>query len=229
MENIRTWLNGTRNYDAGIQLYIEHGGDTLLKRLFTQEGFSEYKLKRLTSALQDLLKPHPKQNHQTPHTTSVLEAPAPMKGRATERKWSTERDEVEQSLFLQWKEKYSEMINLSARVGDISKEATIKKDQSKIAEAGRMALRILDLDDECDVIFGIKEFYKTNGRLPDDEGPLEIAVDPKLWYKKLHNHQRYLRKFRVRVDQDPTDTDAATLLKKHEWAVSEYKKLLKMD
>jgi hypothetical protein len=226
MEDIRDWLNSKRDYNTGVQIFLQHSKDGLLRRLFTQEGFSDYKQKKLVSLMEGLLinKPKPTAKEML---LAAKELPPPEKKK--EPAWSSTRDDVEQSLYLQWREKYSEMVNLQARVGDISKEATKSKDKSKMDEAGRMALRILDLDDECDDLFWRRDFYKKNGRLPEDEAPMVIAIDASLWYKKLHNHQRYARKFRHIITKDPSNTTAAALLQKHEWAVSEYKKLLKMD
>jgi hypothetical protein len=224
MEDIRQWLNGKRDYKTGVEIFLQHCTDGLLRRLFTQEGFSDYKYKKLVSELEGMVLKKPKPAEVK--AVAVTET-APVKKK--EPLWSEKRDEVEQSLYLRWKQTYSEMINLQARVGDLSKEATKNKDKAKMDEAGRMALRILDLDDECDGIFWQRDFYKKNSRLPEDDAPVEIALDANLWYKKLHNHQRYARKFRKIITKDPTNTTAAALLQKHEWGVSEYKKLLKMD
>lgn len=55
METIRKWLNGSRDYTSGVQLYMVHGTDKNLHRLFTAEGYSDFKNKKLLEALQALL------------------------------------------------------------------------------------------------------------------------------------------------------------------------------
>lgn len=232
MEDVRNWLNGSKDYQTGIQLYLKYGDNDLLKRLLTQEGHSEYKFTRLVNALQQMLltKKDPAKK-ETPAKAVQLVTPKKetIKEIPIEKNWSEKKDTVEQSLFLQWKQTYSEMMNLCARVGELSKEASEKNDKSKIDEAGRMALKILDLDDQCDRLYSDRDFYKANGRLPDEENPIEISLDSTLWHKKLQNHERYARKFNGRIEKDPTDTAAALLMQKHQWAIGEYKKLLKMD
>lgn len=222
MDDIRNWLNSKRDYNEGVQLFLKYNDDELLTRLFTQEGYSEYKFKRLVSSLEGMISRKPA-DKPPKRQEPVAEQTKPI------NKWNKKRDEVEESLFLQWRQKYNDMIRLQALVGDLSKIATRNKDKSKMDEAGRMALKILELDDDCDGIFWRRDFYKENRRLPEDDTPIKIAVDPSLWYKKLHNHQRYVRQFKKRLEKDLGDVDAAALLKKHEWAASEYKKLLKMD
>ena len=53
MQEILEWLDSKRSYDAGVRLYQKYGKDPLLHRLF-QEDYSEFKLKRLHQALEQL-------------------------------------------------------------------------------------------------------------------------------------------------------------------------------
>lgn len=92
-----------------------------------------------------------------------------------------------------------------------------------------MALQILDLDDQCDALYQKRDHYQEHKRLPEEKQPMEISQDPMLWPKMLTNHQRYAREFKKKLEKDAANTSAASHLQKHEWAVGEYKKLLKMD
>jgi hypothetical protein len=226
MDDIREWFNGKRDYTSGVELYLAHGDDDLLIRLFS-EGFSEFKMKKLVAALEEILSPT-----ALPKKAEIYPPPAedqPNENKIAENRWSKKRDEVEEALYHEWDKIYSEMMNLVARVGEMSREATNRKDKLKIDEAGRMALRILNLDDQCDAIYFKRDFYRENKRLPEDDKPITISLDPNLWPKRLQNHQRYAREFRKQLDKNTSNAAAAAFLKKHEWAVSEYKKLLKME
>jgi hypothetical protein len=240
MDDIRIWFNGARKYEDGVQLYLKYGKDPLLIKLFTQESYSDFKLKKLTSALDDILST----NCKKPVTLAnfqrvVTETPGQIKTEVAanldkleaehklpEKKWPDVRDPILEALYLKWKPVFAEMMNLVARVGDIARAG--KTDPNKKEEAGRMALRILDLCDECDTYYFNRDHYIEKKALPVEKKPIDISLDPLLWPKLLQNHSRYVRQFKRDLEKDPSNIQKAEYLKKHEWAVSEYKKLLKM-
>ncbi len=222
MDDIRKWFNGKRNYLDGVALYVKYGQDEGLKKLFTKEAESAFKKQRLVSALEEILSagrseksPQQKKtleefavrqmNRKWLHDNGIEDAP--------EKRWPEQRDEILQSLWLQWKDKFGEMMNLCARVGDLSKEGL--KDPNKEQEAGRMGLRILDLDDECEQLYKQRDHYKQHGKLLQDAKPVDISLDPVQWGSKLANHQRYVRRFKKDLLKDPANTEKAELLKKH--------------
>ena len=53
MENLRTWLNGCRDYTSGVALYNEYGQDPMLKRMLA-EAETDFKRKRLEKALEEI-------------------------------------------------------------------------------------------------------------------------------------------------------------------------------
>lgn len=53
MENLRTWLNGCRDYTSGVAIYNQYGTDPALKRMFA-EPETDFKRKRLEKALEQL-------------------------------------------------------------------------------------------------------------------------------------------------------------------------------
>jgi hypothetical protein len=102
------------------------------------------------------------------------------------------------------------------------------KDPNKKEEAGRMALEILDLAEQCKAIYSDREYYRTYKKLPGEEKPVQIALDSALWHKKLDNAQHYLAKYKRKLEKDPSDVKSAELIQKWEAVEQEYKKLLKM-
>ncbi len=230
MDDIRNWFNSKKNYSEGVVLYLKYGSDPMLIRLFQEEKQTIFKANKLASALEDILKGCVKQAKQIINVDSkpsdkVIKPDVSPK--SFKSGWPEECDEILQTLRTRWREKYSEMTQLQVKVGDLAREG--RTDPNKKEEAGRMALKILDLDEECDAIYHDRDFYIEHKKLPVETPPIEISLDPALWYKKLHNHQRYLRQFRKDLLKEPGNTDKAELLQKHEYAVKEYKKLLKME
>lgn len=224
MDDIRNWFNTGKKYADGVKLYLQHGKDPLLTRLFTAEGYSDFKMKKLTSALDEMITPRkPVAPIAKPHEKKPDPSPAIT---TPESKWRKNRDSVEESLYQKWKPIFLEMQNLVARIGDVARAGVF--DASKEQEAGRMALRILDLDDECDILYYNRDHYQQHGKMPLEEKPMEISLDHLLWPKRLANHKRYVRKFTNDLKKDPSNITAAEYLQKHEWAVAEYEKLLKM-
>jgi hypothetical protein len=228
MDDIRKWFNTRKNYQEGVKLYLKYGKDPILTRLFTEEAQSSFKETKLASSLNDILL-----SSKSPVKPDAKQSPLANKPKLQQsdkiarNKWPEQCDEILSTLKHRWRELYGEMINLQARLGDLARGGAT--DPNKREEAGRMALRILDLDESCDEIYEKKEYYQEHGKLPIETSPIEISLDPALWYKRLQNHQRYCRQFRKDLEKEPGNIDKAELLKKHEWAVNQYKKLLKME
>lgn len=237
MEEIRIWFNGKRDYAAGVALYLKHGSDPTLKRLFTAEGYSDFKNTKLKTALESLLAGN--KTLPTGGIKEVILVPAKdfiepkspdrvpeQKIIPPEKSWNENPDATESALKAKWKPLYAEMMYLVANLEAPARQGL--KDPNKKEEAGRMALKILDLAEQCKAIYSDRDYYRTHGVLPGEKKPVDIALDSALWHKKLDNAQHYIAKFKRRLEKDPSDVKAAQLIKKWETVELEYKKLLKM-
>lgn len=224
MEAIRQWLNGKRLYSTGVLLYTQYGKDTLLKKLFC-EAETNYKKDRLITALQDLLS-----NKKETDEITVSSKEVQLKKLQAEKTigigWSDKMDAVEKALYEQWKPKFLEMMDLISQLYPVAKEGVT--DPWKREQAGKMALRILDLDDECDDYYSQRDYYLKNKRLPEEKPYGDICLDPQLMPLKLQNHKRYAREFRNKLKNEPGNVKAAEKLKEHEWFISKYEEELKM-
>jgi hypothetical protein len=243
MESIRIWLNGPRSYKAGAKLYQEYGTDELLKRLFS-EGESTFKKEKLVSVFKEMIRGKvgsvskigttvqkkatsvqkagtpPAGGHQPSHQAVLVKQPHKNPGTG----WSTEMDEVEAALFNEWKPVFSERNDLCSRVGEIARQG--EKDPAKEKEAGIMALRILDLDDQCDRFYNKRDYYLKNKALPEEKPYGEPCIDPKLIPLKLENAMKYVRHYRAKLEKDPGNENYKKQVDKHEWFVQHYKKEL---
>jgi hypothetical protein len=248
MENIRKWLNGPRNYSEGVKLLLEHSQDEKLKKLFSTEGPTDFKKKKLHETLQQILsntnrngiknfiqrqKPLEPELQKVLNTTSTrlisqtptrLDISAPLQN---PNKWPAQMDEVTKALFEKWKPIYAEKCNLEARIYEVAKAGL--KNKSKEMEAGKMAHRILDLDDQCEQIYEQRNHYLKTGELPFHSKPSKLVVDPVKMATELKNAERYLREYKGRLKKNPADEKAAVKLKQYEEKIAYYKKELKLD
>lgn len=230
MEAIRIWFNGKRNYKTGVKLYTIYGSDLLLKRSFL-EPETEFKRKRLEEELEKLIRPATpgRAASAAPVGKPVIRVqlqPAPQTPQDSVKKylWSENPDDVERSIHGRWKPLFVEMMDLVSRVGETSRSG--EQFPGMAAEAGRMALRILDLDDQLEDIYAERKHYLEHGRLMEKHPYGEPCLDPTLIPAKLQNHQRYLREQKGKLEKNPDNTETALLVKKHEWFVTYYKKAL---
>jgi hypothetical protein len=227
MEVIRHWLNGSRDYATGVRLYDQHGSNKLLKRLFSEEAPNETKKQRLVKELEAMLKGQVKEVLQVTQLEQRIIQTTKQEAKPARTRWSEKMDEVEKSIFETWKPLYSEMLHLQTTIDALARAGVKDPDQEK--QAGVMALRIIELDKLCDNLYEERDYYLQHGKRKESTGPVEISLLPEQWHKKLANHQRYIRDYRKQLEKDPTNTNAAAQIQKHEWAVAEYKKLLKIE
>lgn len=222
MDEVKAWLTGPRKYDEGAILYLQYGRDEALKRIF-REPVSDYKRKKLEEALRSLLQ----KTTEVKAKVEVQKSVAVERVAVADRKWPKEKDATLNALHEQWKPKFAEMMNLMSRIYDVALAG--KTDSAQKQEAGRMAHRILDLDDECDEIYRQRDFYLLHKKLPEEPRPMELVVDPIKIPLALTNCTRYVRDYKNILIKEPGNVKASAQLAKYEWAVSEYKKILKIE
>lgn len=222
MDEIKAWLNGSRDYDQGAMLYLQYGSDNLLKKIF-REPASDFKKKKLVDALKGLLV-----SKVTREKKIVIDKDAAIeKVSISDRRWPANKDEITMALWMQWKPLFAELMSLTSRIYDVALAG--EHDAAQKQEAGRMAHRILDLDDHCDDIYRKRDHYIKHGKLPEAEKPMELVVDPKKIPLALANCTRYIRDYKSKLRKQPEDVNAAAQIKKYEWAVGEYKRILNIE
>lgn len=222
MDDIREWLKGPHNYEAGAKLYLVHGKDNALRRVFSEPA-SDFKRKKLVEALKALVT----KKAAVAKKVETTKAVAIEHISASDRKWPKEKDVTLQALHEKWKPLFSEMMSLSSRIYEVARQG--QTDPAMKQEAGRMAHRICDLDDECDAIYTKRDHYLQYQQLPEDKGPMELVVDPKKIPLALSNARRYIRDYKNILQKNPGNVRAAEKLKKYEWAKAEYEKKLNLD
>ena len=223
MDEIRAWLNDPqRKYKDGARLYLVHGKDHSLRRVF-MEAESPFKFKKLHEALRGLLT----QKKQVIEKVVAAKEVAIEHISKSERRWPDNMDPVLKALHTKWKPVFAEMMSLTSRIYEVALQG--KTDPAMKEEAGRMAHRILDLDDECDAIYVKRDHYQKYGRLPEDVRPIELVVDPLKMPLALLNSRRYVREYKSKLKKEPDNVNYAKMLEKHQWAVEQYEQKLKLN
>jgi hypothetical protein len=226
MDVIRTWLNGRRDYESGIKLYNLYGEDTLLKRLFAEKGQTAFKEKKLQDSLRNLLKSTAQKKDQATSAIAI-KVDTLQKHVVLNTGWGDQLDEVETALYEKFKPLYTELSDLNSRLEAVAMAG--QHNSQKEMECGQIALRILDLDDQCDDVIAELNYYREHKTLPEKKMYGDLCVDTSLIPTKLKNHERYAREYRGKLAKDPSDLNAAAQLKKHEWYVEQYKGMLKIN
>lgn len=210
MEEVRSWLNGDRDYFAGCKLYLKYGDDPVLTALFRKQDISRFKEERLLKAMIDIWR-----GGQVKATLpNAIVAPSNRKDEG----WPKSRDKILSALRKQWEPLFKEMKTLHAQL------LLIGSDE----ERGVAAHRILDLDDACDIIYAKRDHYLQYGRLPDEKEPDKV-VDPAKYAVRLEAAKRYVRRYKNHLKKNPKNEKYAAKLKKYQAEVLFYKEKLKID
>jgi hypothetical protein len=227
MQDIKDWLNGPKDWTTGCDLVFKHHPDKTLHRVF-MEAPTPYKIARLHQVLTDLV-----ENATTDAPGAQILAISQKTHREPQaetspenaKKWAQNGDPVLNALHLQWKPLFLEMNDLMSRLHDTAKAGAT--DQAQKAEAGRMAHRILDLDDMCDAIYHKRDTYNQTGALPvDHKKNDDMIVDPKRLPLALANAKKYVRDYKAKVKKNPTNEFYAAKLHEYQTKVKLYTKML---
>lgn len=239
MEIIRQWFKAGQPYQEGVQLYLQYGADAVLKRCLASEEKTAFKVGKLHEALKMLLQHSPLPSESltshlvTPQEISAGKAHDPVLKPKPFEHWPPHpiEDIVLKALWNGWKPLFGEMKSLQQRLYQVALGGLT--DPNKRLEAGQMAHRILELDDQVEAIYESRDYYYRLGKLPAAvETSSEEIVDPVRWATELKNNERYVREYKLKLKKSPDGKNsakwAAKLLEKQA-LVTKYKKLLKID
>jgi uncharacterized protein YrzB (UPF0473 family) len=85
-----------------------------------------------------------------------------------------------------------------------------------VAERGRAAHRILDLDDEVDEIYDALRYYQANKVLPEEKLPFTPITDPTKWEHRYQTCGRYVRRYLAALEKNPENKKAKELKEQYE-------------
>jgi len=204
LEDLREWLNGSRNYAAGVQIYLKHGKDARLRNCFLEQIESDFKKTLLLKTITDLYRGNTKAIEQKENTTTIYLNGA--------KSWPADnQDEIVINLREQWRPLYGEMSSLQARIHDVALQG--KTDINKKLEACQMAARIVLLDKKIRDIYSNKSFYEKNKRLPDQQlATIEVIGPIEKVFARAETLKRYLRDLKKKLTRAEISD-----IKKNKW------------
>lgn len=229
MDEIKQWLNSGQDYQTGCALVIKYSPNKALHQVFREDA-TPYKVARLKRELMALVVVQKtaaatQVATEVAHTIRVVEV---VKQNAQPiNRWGApeQMPPVVHALWLEFKPLYAERNNVMARLHDVAKAG--ETDPGQKEEAGRMAHRILDLDDQIETIYQKRTHYITTGGLPVDEtAPDDVVVDPNKIPVALQNAKRYVREFRSKLAKAPHNAAFASKLEHWQKRVDHYQNKL---
>jgi len=183
MEPIVSWLNSSRSYQEGVNLYLKYGTDRLLRNCFMEPIETDFKRKKLVEALRGLLETTREEKQIVKKAETVIVS--------TGKQWPDDPDDILTSLRERWRPLYGEMTMLQGRLHEVANQGQRVKEKKE--EARQMAGRILELQDEINGIYAEKEYYQQHGSLPVPVKTVEENISLEEAYRKKQNNERYLR------------------------------------
>jgi len=188
MNSIKDWLNNGREYHLGVALYEVYGNDDNLKDMF-QQGHSPYRQTRLEKELR-ALKDHVKPIAQPVASEPIHVQVAVSQEVLPENKVPKEKDPYRDK----WIKEYMEMNFLRHQLGTTYLEGA----------RGKMAHKILKLEQHCMRWWAARDFYSRTGRHIEMDEPTEQTVtDPNALQQQLNNKRSNRSKYKNKLAKDP--------------------------
>jgi hypothetical protein len=198
MDLIKKWLSGSKNFIVGAVLYKKFGTDEKLKKLF--EGRPDaYSQKRLEEELAKLLQ-KPKLVAQSPKKISDAD------------EMPVSKDPVLKALRNEWLPLYKRMCYLQQELDRYEGNS-----EEAIAKRKPIAFEILELEQNCMVIWERRRHYEKNGSLPEvKESTFEIPTDPVELGKWIEATQRNIRRNKQLAAKHPDKPEFPLRQKQYE-------------
>ncbi len=195
---IENWLNGSKNFIVGRALYARFGADAKLKELFAK-GELPFIKDALVKALQAI--------NESGKRTVIKEV------YASYEKMPPGKDSILRALHEEWTPLYSRMKLLQYKLGSYgSDNSTETRENCRL-----LCVEILDLEQQCMVIWAKKDFYEEHGHLPETRtDEIEIPEDALEAGRLLETTKRQVRRYKKECKDNPANAKYAGLLKKYE-------------
>ena len=202
-ELIRIWLNGSKNYQAGVVLYDRYGASDDLKSFFSS-GCTPYRETRLLKELTDLVAPI---GSEDPADMEMINVEAPATVAITDPILLKIHDEK----VILHKQKDALRYTLSRLASD--------------RERGLAAHKILQYRREISAVWEREQHYKQFGQLPDD-GSNMINSEHDIKYHRARTNGN-VRRYRSLLKKDPDNIKHQRLLVKWEAEWKQTKQTIK--
>jgi len=199
---IAAWKANGKPYRLGVSLYVRYGRNDLVKKMLSSEGETPFKKKKLIEELDKLDLPEEKvQEAQQAEVKQVQE----QNTSSFYLRWPKESctDETEYTLWLQASRLLKEIADLHSQLTFLPNDL----------ERSLAAFFLLKKDDELDMVYERRDYYKKHGMLPETQ-KIELVTEPLAMAKRITALQRYIRREKQNLLKKPEDTGAAERLKR---------------
>lgn len=165
---VEKWFKGKRDYAEGCQLYLKHGDDEFLKKLF-QKSITVFNRKKLEQELRNISDATPdipiKKRFEVATKKEYAGLPAEVK----------KLKEVKDILFKEMRHLHSQLVHY-------------KTDKEREAPA----FRILVIVDQLMTYWKKLDYYAEHKKLPQEELKVEKAVTPAVAVRRIHTLRTYI-------------------------------------
>lgn len=206
MNLISKWLSGKRNFHVGVVLFKNYSKNEKLKKYFegAADQIKQEKLQRELASLNE--KPF-----------MIVSAPALNKDQDEMPKAT---DPVMEAMRVEWLIPYQKMNQLRHELdrhqGDLPQV---------IATRSALAKEILELEQQCMVIWRRRDHYLETGKLPEVKDSMEkIPTDPFELAKLIQALEKNIRRNKSLAAKHPESSAYALRAKKYQETLDEVKK-----
>lgn len=206
-EAVRAWLNGNRNYDDGVVLYLQYGRDTALKQQL--RGMETATLRsRLFQELKALVKPNainlnytvPKETETVQETQKIGTPPA--HNLLERNRTDTEvADHSTNPVVIAAKREadllYKQLMDVRARMLWYCPltEDPLENNPGSMKVRGDLAAEVIRLQYKMDEAYRIHDYARVNGKLPNTE-PEAPVVEPVKLYQEISNLRKNISRYK---------------------------------
>lgn len=196
---IKRWLAGDKNFIAGVVLYKKYGNNQYLKDILEERGETIENIRLLEKSLSEIVDP-------APEIATIIPSLPPQNNQITKLSYFDNMpisdDLTLTTLQQSWKRKYSEMNMLRHQLDAFENNQTPQIQE----KAKEICFKILFLEKEINKIWEQRDYYITNGILPQQkEKKQEIPTDPVKLALAIESTKKGLRRNKAALKKNPDD------------------------
>ncbi len=204
LNELRAWLNGSREYDAGVIIYHQVGDQNNLKALFAK-GKTPFCYQLLQDELKGIFTQLKSEQEDSTAKKTITSSPL-----VTSKNVSAEpvNNELYQACLKEANHKYKEAMNTRAVLFKmVPSELYSDPNRPDLVEQRKdLALQAVILYNEASALYDKADYVKINGKLPDEPAG-DVAEDPDsihdvLVFYKLDGYRKNYNKLKAK-EQTP--------------------------
>ena len=194
LHTLRAWLNGDREYFAGVVLYSKVGGNDALLNLF-KKGKSDYTNNRLQEELLSIFNQLKSKENGNPVPVEIppgsstdphVPAESNVQQRNDERPVPTNHATLYNSCKHHADKTYKEVMNMRAELFALARRDDFEDPNTpdKIAAREKLAISVVTGFQKTSQLYDKADYVKHHGKLPNDNDEEEPTAD----YDALPDH-----------------------------------------